>query len=192
MGKLLDKLSKKLTATGYAQGSYSASQWLRKEIPKLGNVSRGALIKDPRGTTNPSLGNMFFFFYDAKLKKELPYWDRFPVVLVIDLYDDGFLGLNFHYLPVRVRVALLDALLETANNDKMDQTTRMTATYSMLKGVARYEAFAPCIKRYLASHVQSQMLPIPANQWEMACMLPVEKFEKASSQKVWRDSMKSI
>ena len=30
-------------------------------------------------------GRMYTFFYDAKHKKTLPYWDRFPVVLILDL-----------------------------------------------------------------------------------------------------------
>lgn len=188
MGKLLDQLSSKMTQVGVRAGTHAANQWLMKEIPKLGNVSRASLLKDPAARADALLGSVNLFYYDAKLKDQLPYWDRFPVAMVIDLYDDGFLGLNFHYLPIRARIVLLDRLMDLKTNNKMNQNTRLKATYHTLKGVARYKAFEPCLKRYLTSHVQSQIVPIPADQWHMVCMLPVESFQKASKQHVWSQS----
>ena len=48
------------------------------------------------------------FFYDPKFKKTLPYYDTFPLVLPLETYNDGFLGINMHYLPIPLRVNLLD------------------------------------------------------------------------------------
>lgn len=188
MGKLLDDLSKKMTQAGVQAGTFQADQWLRKEIPKLGQVRRASLIRDPRAGAAAILGSVNLFYYDAKLKQELPYWDRFPVVLVLDMYADGFLGLNFHYLPIRTRIVLLDRLLDLKSNSKLDENTRLNASYGVLKGVARYKAFEPCIKRYLTDHIESPIVPISADQWHMVCMLPVEQFQKASAQRVWRES----
>lgn len=188
MGKLLDELSSKMTQVGVRAGTQQANQWLMKEIPKLGNVSRASLVKDPMGSSNSVLGSINMFYYDAKLKDKLPYWDKFPVALVLDMYNDGFLGLNFHYIPIRTRILLLDRLMDLANNTKVDQSTRLVATYDTLKGVARYKAFEPCIKRYLSAHIQSQIVPVPADKWAMVCMLPVENFQKASKQHVWSQS----
>ena len=41
-------------------------------------------------------GSMFAYFYDPKYKKELKYYDRFPLVLVFDFKTNGFIGCNMH------------------------------------------------------------------------------------------------
>lgn len=178
MSKLIDDLSKKMTQAGIQAGTHQANQWLRKEIPKLGGVNRVRLIRDPLAGASAMLGTLNLFYYDAKLKYQLPYWDRFPVALVLDLYDNGFLGINFHYLPIRARIALLDKLMDLKTNTKLDETTRLKVSYSVLKGVAKYKAFEPCIKRYLSDHIDSQIVPISADKWHIVTMLPVEHWQK--------------
>lgn len=191
MGKLLDKIAQDLNASGLKKRTPKARHWIRNEIGKL-SIPRAAIVKDPMGTTNPFMGNMFFFAYDAKTKDDLPYWDKFPLVLILDLYADGFLGLNFHYLPLNQRIILLDRLYDLATDDKFDEGTRLTATYKLLKGVARYKAFEPCLKRYLSHHLQSRVIPIPADKWEIAIFLPVEQFQKNSARHVWAQSVEQI
>ena len=63
-------------------------------------------------TTTVKPGNLYMFFYDPKTKEDLPYWDKFPMVLVLENYSDGFLGLNLHYLPPKFRVAFLTKLMK--------------------------------------------------------------------------------
>lgn len=178
MGKLLNDLSSRMTHIGLIAGTHKANQWLMREIPKLGRIPKSQLVKDPAARADAVLGSVNLFYYDAKLKNKLPYWDRFPVTLVLDLYSDGFLGLNFHYIPIRARINLLDKLMDLKTNTKLDANTRLAASYGVLKDVARYKAFEPCIKRYLSNHIQSQVVPIPADQWHMVCMLPVEEWQK--------------
>lgn len=177
MGKLLNDLSSKMTQAGIQAGTHKANQWLRTEIPKLGGINRARLMRDKNASPVAMLGTINLFYYDAKLKKELPYWDRFPVSLVIDMTADGFLGLNLHYLPIRERILLLDKLMDLKTTPNIDETTRLAASYSVLKGVGRYRAFKPCIKRYLADHIESNIIPVPAHQWAMVCMLPVEQWQ---------------
>lgn len=193
MAKLLDRIAKDLNATGYRQRSQEARTWLQGKGKELGAVSRVGLVNDPvRNTASAYLGKMFFFFYNPKLKEELPYYDKFPLALPIELYGDGFLGINFHYLPLNLRIALLDKLYDLTNNDKFDASTRIQATYGILKGASRYKEFQPCIKRYLANHISSRLVEIEAESWETAIFLPVENFAKASAQRVWADSRDQI
>ena len=46
------------------------------------------------------IGRLNMFLYDPKYKDKLPYYDVFPLVLPIQRYSDGFLGINFHYLTL--------------------------------------------------------------------------------------------
>ena len=132
------------------------------------------------------IGNMYFFAYDPKHKKTLPYYDTFPLVFPIEIYPDGFLGLNFHYLDYRSRIILLSELSKLANNKKYDQTTRLKLSYQKIKAFSTM--FQPTVKRYLSAHVKSPFIRVFANEWEHAVFLPLQNFEKASTAKVWKDS----
>lgn len=143
-------------------------------------------------TTNILPGNMYMFFYDAKHKETLPYWDRFPLLLPYKKTPQGFMGLNLHYLPYQLRVQLLDRLSYFKNNSKMDETTRLKYSWELISGVSKYKAAEPCIKQYLNGHVRSPFKKIPAQDWATAMMLPVESFVGANKQAVWQDSKRTI
>lgn len=137
-------------------------------------------------------GTMVCYFYDAKHKASLPYWDKFPVIFPLELYKDGWLGLNMHYLPPIFRARLMDELYDLLNNQKYDETTKLNLSYQLLKSASKFSYYKPCIKRYLASHVQSQMIEIDVKEWDYAMMLPLARFQKASARKVWDDSINKI
>lgn len=138
------------------------------------------------------IGKMYFFVYDPKMKKELPYYDRFPLIFPFKELSDGFMGINLHYLPPRLRAKLMDALYGLVNNKKYDETTRLNLSYRILNGAARYRFFKPTVKRYLLEKVRSRFIEVNAEQWDMALFLPVEQFSKASKSKVWSDSRNGI
>lgn len=137
-------------------------------------------------------GNMYMFFYDAKHKETLPYWDRFPLVLPFNKTATGFHALNLHYLPYQLRVRLLDRLMMFKNNDKMDETTRLKYSWQMIAGASRFKMITPCVKQYLSENVQSPFLKIDAINWPTAMLLPVEKFVGSSKQAIWTESKRSI
>ena len=120
------------------------------------------------------------FFYDPKLKAKLPYYDRFPLVLPLENYSDGFLGLNFHYLPIPLRMRLLDRVVDFSNNTKFDETTTLNVSYNALKNI---RLVRPTIKRYLAGKVKSRFRRIDADEFTIATLLPVARFSKASARR---------
>lgn len=140
----------------------------------------------------PTPGKMLMYQYDAKHKETLPYWDMFPVVLPLNLYKDGFLGMNMHYLPPIHRVRLFDALHETLNNSKYDETSKMRVSYKILNASSKYAYFKPCVKRYLYSHVKSNLIEIPIEEWAYVCFLNLQRFQKANQRTVWDESIKKI
>lgn len=161
----------------------------------LGDMTQSGRQGPPRvGQANPTMmiGDMISFVYDPKHKKTLPYYDTFPLVFPIEIKQDGFLGINLHYLPPQYRLVLLTALYTLRNNTNMDHTTRLNITYNILKGASQFRGFKPCLKRYLSSHIRSSRVVVPPNQWAMTIGLPTARFVKASETKVWADSINII
>lgn len=136
---------------------------------------------------DPFIGGLFFFRYDAKYKDVLPYWDQFPLVIPISMYDDGMLGLNLHYLPPIGRAKLLDLLLKYKRRS-LTPKAYMKLSYDMLKQTVSHELFKPCIHRYLTSHIRSQLVKVSDEYWDRAAILPVQKFVGATDQEIWKRS----
>lgn len=163
-----------------------------KSIPgaiNAGNYKQSALFL---------IGEMFLYHYDPKHKATLPYYDIFPLVIPVKKYDDGFLGLNLHYLPYDVRIAFLNKLLDLAYTPPGDTRTRMRINYELLRDSSKYNAYVPCLKRYLVDHVRGRMLKIQPHEWLMAVYLPIANWRKTNDQRgmtsreVWKDSMRKI
>jgi hypothetical protein len=195
MSNLFKNLEYEAFRNGITPRSKQSRDWFRKKAQEMGRgVNRGALMKeDPIELKSKKiLGSMMMFFYDPKLKKTLPFYDSFPLVIVLQPAEGGFLGLNLHYLPPVLRAKFLDALLEITNNSKYDESTSFTATYDLLKRSSKMKYFKPCIKHYLTSHVRSKFAYVPAPEWEIATFLPTADFQKASQSTVYADSRRKM
>ena len=178
--------------TGLEPRSTAARTWLRKKASDL-SPSRTSLLSDKdRQVTTPFIGHMYFYFYDPKTKDYMQYYDKFPLVIPIEMYRDGFLGLNLHYIHPKQRIILLDKLAEYATDKRFDIRTRLRLSYDLLRRASKAFEATPCIKRYLFSHVQSRMVEIFADEWDIAALLPAENFVGASTSKVWSDSRKKF
>jgi hypothetical protein len=175
--------------------SKKSLEWLANRIAEIKNpgaIPRGISRETYRQTTGFKLGGMYCFYYDPKTKEKLDYYDRFPMVLVLDRYTDGFLGLNLHYLPFQYRIAFLGKLMKYAQMDDAGEIQRLRVTYDILVASKSLKAFKPCLKRYLTGHIQSKILAIQSNEWDIAAFLPLQQFKKASAEKVWQESMEEI
>lgn len=143
-------------------------------------------------TTRVMPGKLYMFLYDPKLKNELPYYDRFPLVFPFRKVPGGFLGLNMHYLPYQLRIKLLDKLMQFASNSKLNEATRIKYSWAMIDGVSRFNGAIPCVKHYLDDHIRSAFREVPSYDWATAMLLPVERFVGATTQQVWLDSKRKM
>lgn len=185
---IIQKIQSEFNTKGYALSSREAGTWLRKKIKEL-NVKQKTLLKDhDRLRKIAYIGKMYFFFYDPKTKEKLPYYDTFPLVIPLERYNNGFLGLNLHYVAPKVRMQILEVLHKTATNEKMDDTTRMKVNYNIITSIAKSHFMRPCIKRYLTAHIASRFVLISADEWYFAAMLPFEAFKKLPKTKVFNKS----
>jgi len=174
----------------------AAREWYRSAAGKLmSNISPGVFEKrtdEARKVSSMEFGYMYAFKYDPKTKNDLPYYDTFPLIFPVRMDADGFLGINFHYLPPVLRAKLMNALYSTLTNKKYDDTTKVKISYSILQSASKYRFFKPMLKKYLRSHVRSQFLEVQVNEWDIAIFLPTESFRKADTGRVWEDSRKQI
>ena len=189
----------KILATGVRKGqipakTQSARDWFRSEA-KSTTASASTVMKEADPTqykANVTMGNMYLFQYEAKHKKTLPYFDRFPLIFPFKKAKGGFLGLNMHYLPLKQRAILMDALYETASNDKYDARTKLRLSYDVLNNASQFKWFAPTVHYYLGPQVRSRFVHIASTDWDTALFLPLESFEGASKSTVWKDSRRKV
>lgn len=193
MANIFQKLELEAFRAGITPRSKESMAWFRKKAAQL-TPSRSGLLRDEsiELKNRPAMGNMYMYFYDPKHKETLPYYDRFPLIIMLDRAPGGFRGLNLHYLPLDLRAKFLDALLDTINNDRYDESTRFRLSYNLLKGAAKFRQFKPCFKRYLSSHLRSRLALVSPPEWEIAAFLPTADFEKASKTTVYRDSRRKM
>jgi len=173
-----------------------SKSWFDQQVYQLGrqNITPPKVLNgNPDQTVSTILpGHLYMYMYDPKLKAELPYYDRFPLVFPFSKTEDGFIGLNMHYLPYQLRMVLLDRLMIFASNKRMDETTRLRYSWATIDGMSKFAAVQPCVKRYLNSHIRSKFRKINADDWATAMLLPVERFVGASKEAVWQDSKRII
>jgi hypothetical protein len=179
---------------GFTMGTKDASKWFRSQAQKLTKVTAKDLLdnagafKKFQTLKDMSVGKMYTFAYDPKYKYQLPYYDEFPLIFPIEYYGDSMLGINLHYLPPTLRAQLMDALYELITDDKFTYKTRLRVSYNILNSAAKFAYFKPCVKKYLFSHVKSPFLYIAPEEWDVALLLPTQRFVGSTSSDVWADS----
>lgn len=188
------KIFDALLAMAYRQGlrdySQEAIDWFRQKAKTLGvDVTPEDLMADESRLQNQfSVGQMYSYFYIPKHRETLPWYDIFPLIFPVDTAPNGFYGINLHYLPHKPRAMLMDALWDTRNNDRFNDSTKLKISYGILKEASNLKAFRPCFKQYLIKQVASRFMEIQATEWNIALFLPTERFVKASRQQVWTNS----
>lgn len=196
MSNLFAKLEKEAFRAGIKPRTRESREWFRNKIKTMRGreINRQQLMKESEliKTDRSIAGHMYMFFYDPKTKDTLPYYDRFPLVIVVGPAKGGFYGLNLHYLPPALRAKFLDELMGITNNKRYDESTRFKLSYEFMKKSSKMKYFAPCFKHYLTEHVRGQFAKVQAPEYEIAVFLPTADFAKASSAKVYGDSRRMI
>lgn len=191
MASLFDTLQANAFRAGITARTKESQKWFQDNIEKLKMPGRQALLKDKalEPTTRMIFGNMFMYFYDPKHKKTLPYYDRFPLTIMIEANKTGFQGLNLHYLRPDIRAEFLDQLLKLGPTQVKDNSRLTKLRYDLISSTKKYKEFRPCFKSYLNEHVKSRIVRVPMTEWEIAIFLPTEQFKKAGKAKIWKDSI---
>ena len=134
-------------------------------------------ISDAVFQKRASLGDLFCYYYNPKYRKTLPYYDMFPMIMLLSAEKETFLGINFHYLRPKWRAILLDRVTAKIGGG--------LPKWSKLRNIRQ---IAPTIKRYRFDHIMRKVIPIEEDEQEIAIFLPTERFKKSGKTKVWSES----
>ena len=167
-----------------------SNNWYRSQVNRIASgTTAQQLFRQGKLARRPSVGRLNLFGYNPKLRKTLPYYDVFPLILPLEAFSGGFIGMNFHYLPPLLRMRLLERMQATATDKDFDKDTKFDVTYNDVK---KLSIVKPTIKKYLYPYVQTGFLRINADEAATAIFLPVQRFKKASEAKVYADSRRFI
>lgn len=142
-------------------GKRRSKQWFSMRLyEELQNVQDNIPDFDTR--CGVSVGNLYFFSYQAKYPNKYPYWDTNPLAYIVKLTVDGFYGYNLHYVNVQFRKVIAKSLKKNSIS------------------------FAPedCLRLYLCSGLSSSPLKVPKDSWESVAQLPTENFIDKNNQPV--------
>ena len=93
---IFDKLELAAFKAGITPRTKESREWFRVKAQAMGrNINRTKLMKEEplERRSRTVMGRMYMFFYDPKLRETLPYYDAFPLVIVVRPAP-GFYGLN--------------------------------------------------------------------------------------------------
>lgn len=173
----------KKTSVYLSTKAKEAQSWYRERIAGLSGGQPPPAPPEPpkkdffKKSPLPEIGKMYIYYYDPKWKHKLPYYDQYPLTIPIDYYNDGFLGLNLHYLPPGARITLLQVLYDLLNNQDYNDQTKLNISYGILKTYSsKYAGFENCVKRYLYGHVRSSFHEINPSDWEKVALLPLQRW----------------
>ena len=196
MASLLDRVSDAVRTGTVGQEVKRSARWFQDKIKGLKGTLRNQwsqtnapkFYREATTKVNPrvlkmraNLGDLYAYYYQPKHMATLPYYDTFPLIMLIGFEKETFLGLNFHYLNPRIRAILLDRV-----------TAKIGQGIIKWNKIVQIPQVAPTVKRYRYDHIVRKVIPIEENEQELAIFLPLERFKKASKAKVWADSKKRI
>tara|TARA_B100002019_G_scaffold54947_3_gene47145 strand:+ start:53784 stop:54401 length:618 start_codon:yes stop_codon:yes gene_type:complete len=140
--------------------------------------------------TSVDTGNMMMFTYDAKHAETLPYYDKFPLSIIIEPLPNigGFSGINLHYLPPLFRAEVLGALRETTEK-LTDEKAQLRSSWEVVKRFSQYPQIKGAVKKYIFGQVTSRFYKVNPIHWRSAVFLPTQQFTGATDRTVYRRTM---
>ena len=189
---LLSKVSNAVRSGTVGKEVERSAKWFREKITGLEGELRNRFsatnaarfYREAEVRTTPQilhkrvqLGHLFCYYYYPLHHKTLPYYDMFPMIMLLKAEKETFLGINFHYLRPKWRAILLDRV-----------TSKIGAGLPRWSKLRQIKQIAPTIKRYRFDHIMRKVIPIEEDEQEIAIFLPTERFKKSGKAKVWTES----
>lgn len=188
----IEQAWKRNNPSSMKRNNAKSADWFRQYVTKAYNkTGTGTMFRDRSlWKSSMTVGKLYFYEYDAKHKDTLPYWDRYPLVFPFSAYKakDGaeiVLALNMHYLPPALRLVAFRALLKLKSEARFRKSTRLKLEWDTIKAMSESKYFKHAVHAYRMDHVRSTFVEIPAQAWELAMFLPLQRFQKGGKAAAW-------
>lgn len=157
------------------------------------NIRSAAGGEGVRNRVQP--GHIYIYNYESKLYSEgrLKYYDQYPLVLVIAMKPDGWLGLSLHYLPVKIREFFIKKVI-LKNHAMLKKNKPALVPYGEIKAVGNlwFKEGMVIIKRYLKGWVRSKIAEVPWTEWMNIVSGEGAQWIDTTAEEVYRETRKGI
>jgi hypothetical protein len=159
----------------------NAVQWFRKALSDIRKLKIGKstdyqpLLTDRTRTPFKKLkGQVLIFGY--KPNKKTKFYDRYPLVLVLDVRGTQLLGLNLHYIPPADRIKLILLMNSALYNQKETnlQKTRIRL-FSILTKKIFNKYLGTVLNKYEMKNIIGKPKLTSPEEWSYLAFLPVFK-----------------
>jgi len=138
-------------------------------------------------------GQLLFFKYAPVSESFLAsdkYYDKYPLVMVTEVYRGGFEGINLHFLDLKHRQFLFDSIMRNLPVVKSQEEwrNRIRIDYDRLTASKRYKFFRPCYRRYLWKGMKKRPAVVPFELWEDMIQAELSRFIHARAPSIYRES----
>ena len=193
-----------------SHGRELSMRWYRQKVqdllptPQVRQMIREG-VKTQKVTVRPNFGTMNLFYYRPKGAEKLPYYDIFPLGIPMGRrLNNGFVGINFHYLSVPQRWLLLERLSMFQVPSELDSFDTGEGAGDVMalfwSKIRRKRGVRPIVKRYLTKNIKSRFLKIELSEMLIALSIPMERFytgkwggrKKYISEKVYRQTRREM
>lgn len=147
-----------------------SASWISAKLPEL---------LSGRQTKILYVGKMYMFAYDPVGKEHLPYWDRFPLIIVLKNKGKYIEGINLHYVPVKLRINIFRKILNNCNTKTLKPTSKIITPLAIVQSIPNSEYM---IKRYVPEGVVSNIIEIPGEEWGHAIALPIAEWKTGNKE----------
>ena len=181
MATIFDKILEQKDLYKISNNENPSYIWFNEKVKELISISEKPselLSQWQRRANKVQLYRFNMFFYDAKTKKTLPYFDMFPLVFPLRRFGDSFTGINAHYLPPAFKEEFFNIYTRFKLNDEFDETTLYRMTWSK---VSKFKIMRPLIRNYSLSNIKSRFLVLRADEVPIAMSLPLERLVKPNT-----------
>ena len=143
------------------------------------------------------MGQMVFFKYKPISESFISrntYYDRFPLVLLTEVYKGGFDGINVHFIDEDNRKFLFDAIMRDMPTVKAAEEwrTRLMVNYDRLQAKRKFAYFKPCYRRYKWKGMERRPAIVPFDLWEEMVASNISRFITAKQATVYLESRRKV
>lgn len=133
-------------------------------------------------------GNLLFTSYNAK-HKQLVY-DKTPLALILVRGKKYSLVLNFHWIPLRMRLKLIQIIMKM-NKYNIEKKKPLEFNYGDLKPLLKQLGYAPCIRKYINVRMGRQGVVVPPDRLKEVAQLRTANFTNGlSAEVIYKQALK--